>query len=282
MSAGGARVAVVGHVEWVQFARVDRVPCRGEVVHAREAFEEPAGGGAVAAVQLARLAGAATLVTTLGEDAAGLRAERRLEELGVVVRARRVPQPTRRALTLVDGEGERTITTFGARLEPVLAEGAERAPALAALDGVYFTAGDAAALRAARAGARVLVANPRARHALGHGVAIDALVLSADDELEQREAVRGAADAELVVWTEGARGGRYESRSGATGRWAPAPLGGEPADSYGCGDSFAAGLTYGLATGMELAHALALGARCGARCLTGRGPYERQLTALDL
>ena len=51
------RVAVVGHVEWVQFARVEHVPRAGEVVHARDAFEEPAGGGAVAAVQLARLAG---------------------------------------------------------------------------------------------------------------------------------------------------------------------------------------------------------------------------------
>jgi ribokinase len=275
-------VGVVGHVEWVHFAHVDRVPRAGEVVHARDGFEEPAGGGAVAAVQLARLAGAATLVTTLGEDDDGHRAARRLAELGVVVRARRVPQPTRRAVTLVDRHGERTITTFGERLEPVLAEAPERAEALTALDGVYFTAGDAAALRAARAGSRVLVANPRARHALGHGVAIDALVLSADDEIERREAVRAGGEAELVVWTEGARGGRYETRSGETGRWAPAPLGGEPADSYGCGDSFAAGLTYGLASGMELADALALGARCGARCVTGRGPYERQLTALDL
>jgi sugar/nucleoside kinase (ribokinase family) len=37
-------------------------------------------------------------------------------------------------------------------------------------------------------------------------------------------------------------------------------------------------VTYGLAAGMALSDALALGARCGAVCLTGRGPYERQLT----
>ena len=53
---------------------------------------------------------------------------------------------------------------------------------------------------------------------------------------------------------------------------------GAPVDSYGCGDSFAAGLTYGLGAGMALPDALALAARCGAVCLTGRGPYERQLT----
>ena len=54
-------MAVVGHVEWVQFARVEHVPLAGEVVHASDPFEEPAGGGAVAAVQLARLAGGGAL-----------------------------------------------------------------------------------------------------------------------------------------------------------------------------------------------------------------------------
>ena len=54
------KVGVVGHVEWIEFARVERVPVAGEIVHALEAWEEPGGGGAVAAVQLAKLAGEAT------------------------------------------------------------------------------------------------------------------------------------------------------------------------------------------------------------------------------
>src|SRR5271154_3290464 len=54
VGAAGTKVGVVGHVEWVQFARVEHVPRAGEVVHASEPFDEPAGGGAVAAVQLAR------------------------------------------------------------------------------------------------------------------------------------------------------------------------------------------------------------------------------------
>src|SRR5207244_1203889 len=53
------RVAVAGHVEWIEFARVERVPAPGQIVHALEAWAEPAGGGAVTAVQLARLAGEA-------------------------------------------------------------------------------------------------------------------------------------------------------------------------------------------------------------------------------
>jgi ribokinase len=51
------------------------------------------------------------------------------------------------------------------------------------------------------------------------------------------------------------------------------------ADAYGCGDSFAAGLTFALAEGRDPDDALAVAARCGAACLTGHGPYEGQLEA---
>ena len=279
---GGARelaprVASVGHVEWVQFGRVAHVPRAGEVAHAEEPFEEPAGGGAVAAVQLARLAGSSALYTALGEDDMGRRSRARLRELGVHVHAAVRTAPTRSAVTLVDDERERTITTFGERLEPVGEDGLPWA-GLAELDAVYFTAGDLSALRAARA-ARVLVANPRARHALGHGVRLDALVLSADDEIEREAAAPAEAEADVVVLTDGARGGSYRTREGREGSWAAAEPPGEPVDAYGCGDSFAAGFAYGLGAGMGLDDALALAARCGAYCLTGRGPYERQLTS---
>jgi len=284
MNAHAPRVAVVGHVEWVRFARVSHIPSAGEVAHARDPFEEPAGGGAVAAVQLARLASASTLYTALGEDHHGRRSVARLSELGVHVLAAPREEPTRSAVTLVDDSRERTITTFGTRLEPVGTDTQVPWSALAEMDAVYFTAGDLDALRAARA-ARVLVASPRALHALGHGVPLDALVLSGEDAIEREEATRAQADAKLVVRTVGARGGSYEERSGGSGErsggsgtWDAAPPPGAPADSYGCGDSFAAGLTYGLGAGMTLPDALALAARCGAVCLTGRGPYERQLT----
>jgi len=271
------RVAVVGHVEWVQFASVDHVPRAGEVVHAHAPFEEPAGGGGVAAVQLARLAGRAMLLTALGEDEPGRRSLARLDQLGVDVRAAARDAPTRRAVTLIDGGGERTITTLGARLQPHGDDPELPWEHFEEVDAVYFTAGDLAALRAARA-ARVLVASPRAHQALGHGVHVDALVLSGQDAIERREAARALRQAELVVSTEGERGGSYQLRGGDSGRWAPAELPGAPVDSYGCGDSFAAGLTYGLGAGMGVDGALALAARCGATCLTGRGPYQRQLS----
>jgi ribokinase len=246
-------------------------------MHARDPFEEPAGGGAVAAVQLARLAGEAVLVTALGEDEYGRRTVARLSEFGVKVWAARRIAPTRTAVTLVDDAGERTITTFGSRLEPVRGDAEIPWSALAEMDAVYFTAGDVGALRGARA-ARVLVSSPRATDALGHGVPLDALVSSADDAVERGEADRAAGDARLVVSTEGSRGGVYRTRDGGSGAWAPAALPAAPVDSYGCGDSFAAGLTYGLGAGLAVPDALAMAARCGAVCLTGRGPYERRLT----
>ena len=106
------RVAVVGHVEWIEFARVERVPVSGEIVHAREAWEEPGGGGAVAAVQLGKLAGDATLFTALGDDELGHRAHQELTALGLQVEAAWREEPQRRAFVHVDRAGERTITVI--------------------------------------------------------------------------------------------------------------------------------------------------------------------------
>src|SRR6185295_4181485 len=61
-------VAVVGHVEWIEFARVPHVPQPGEIVHVSEWWEEVGGGGAVAAVQLVKLAGdGERTITVLGD-----------------------------------------------------------------------------------------------------------------------------------------------------------------------------------------------------------------------
>ncbi|HWH10051.1 MAG TPA: PfkB family carbohydrate kinase [Solirubrobacteraceae bacterium] len=266
--------AVVGHIEWVEFARVPHVPRAGEVVNASETWDEAAGGGAVTAVALARLAGRATLYTALGDDELGRRAQARLERLGVVVHAAIRDEPTRRALTFVDDAGERTITTIGDRLAP---RGADPLPweLLADDDCVYFTAGDPAALEAARQ-ARVLVMTPRARVVPPAGVRVDALVFSAGDPSETRSAVDLVDRADVVVATEGALGGGWSAASGS-GRWEACAVPGPIVDSYGCGDSFAAGLTYGLGADLRLPDALGLAARCGAACLSGRGPYAGQL-----
>jgi ribokinase len=268
------RVAVVGHVEWVEFARVDHVPGPGEIVHAVETWAEAAGGGAVAAVQLARLAGSATLFTALGDDELGRLSRRQLERQGVTVRAVVASEPQRRAFTFVDAEGERTITVLGEKLVP---SGADRRLPWGELEGadaVFFVSGDPAAALAARA-ARVLVATSRELPTLREAaVELDALVGSGEDAGERY----GPGDLEppprLVVTTAGRLGGWMNPG----GPFRAASLPGPVVDAYGCGDCFAAGLTYGLADGRDAAEAVELAARCGATVLTGRGPYGVQLT----
>jgi ribokinase len=270
------RVGVVGHVEWVQFAVVDGVPTAGEIVHARKTFHEPAGGGAVAAVQLVRLAGSAVFLTATGNDGAAQEVRRALgERLGVEVHAATREGPQRQTFTFLDDAGERTITVLGERIVPL---GSDPLPwaSLGELDGVYLTAGDADAVRAARA-ARVLVATARTMGALSaSGVQLDVLVRSASDPGERYEPGMLDPAPRWVVSTRGARGGSW---SGETeGAWEATPLPGEAVDAYGCGDSFAAALAYGLGAGLDLPEAIELGARCGAACLCGRGPYGAQLT----
>jgi ribokinase len=266
------RVAVVGHVEWVEFVRGDHVPAAGEIVHASASFQEPAGGGAVAAVQLARMAGESTLLTALGSDDLAKRSRDRLAELDVRVDAATREGPTRRAHTFLDSNGERTITTIGERLEPDRADDLDWV-GLDGADGVYITAGDVGALQAARA-ARILVASPRAGQKLAEsGVALDALVYSDRDQLESAVAATLQPRPKLLVATRGADGGRYETADGKTGSWAAASLPGPVADSYGCGDSFAAAFTYGLAAGETVDSSLELAAEAGASCLTRSGPY---------
>jgi ribokinase len=265
-------LAVVGHVEWVEFVHGDHVPAAGEIVHATDSFQEPAGGGAVAAVQLARMAGGSTLFTALGDDDLAERSRRRLAELDVAVEAVARREPTRHAHTFLDAHGERTITTIGERLEPARSDPLDWS-ALEGADGVYVTAADDAALRAAR-GAGVLVASPRTGKVLAEaGVGLDALVYSAEDELESTFARGLQPRPALLVATRGREGGRFETASGRSGTWAAVPPRGPIADSYGSGDSFAAALTYGLAAGEDVESALELAAEAGASCLTRRGPY---------
>jgi len=270
------RVAVVGHVEWIEFARVPRLPAPGEIVHVSESWEEAGGGGAVAAVQLAKLGGGADFFTALGSDERARRAAERLEAYGVRVHAAPRDVPQRRGLTHIDAAGERTITLIGERIVP---HGADPLPweLLDAIDGVYFTGGDEDALREARR-AGALVATPRADATLlAAGVELDALVRSGNDPGEQLDPARLDPPPRYVVTTAGGRGGTWEAAGGTAGGWDPVPLPGPMRDTYGAGDSFAAALAYGLGDGRGIDGACALAALAGAHKLTGRAPFENQL-----
>jgi ribokinase len=270
------RVGVVGHVEHIEFCVVERLPQAGEVTHAKHWFTSAGGGGAVAAVQLRKLAGEVALLTALGNDGIARTLRQELRKNGVAVHAAQRDSPHRRGFTHLDAAGERTITIMGERIVP-RGDDPLPWPELADLDAVYLTAGDAEAVKKARR-AKTLVATVRAYEALQEAqVRLDALVSSAVDRTERYDLSRLDPPPGAIVVTEGARGGRYTTADGTSGRWDAVPPPGPPVDAYGCGDSFAAGLTFGLGAGLRLEDALALGARCGAHCLAGRGPYAGQL-----
>jgi ribokinase len=255
------RCAVVGHVEWVEFARVPRMPGAGEIVHAERVWEEPAGGGAVVARQLARLAGRCELFTALGDDALGRESSARLAQLGIDVHVK-WGGTTRRAWTHVEAGGERTITVLGDKLLPV-------GPLpLDGYDLVFFVAGEPNALHSARR-AHFLAGTVRELPTLkAADVELDLLVSSANDPGEHYD---GSLRVAHLAVTDGAHGGTLDGEpyaAAATDRIV---------DTYGAGDSFAAALAFALARGDDVRTAAELAARAGAAVIGGAGPYEAQL-----
>lgn len=275
------KVAVVGHVEWIDFVKVERLPAAGEIIHGQRWWEEPGGGGSVSAVQLSKLAGGASFFTALADNDLGRRAFRELTALGLDVKAHFQSDYQRRAITFIDRDGERTITALGRRFGPGASDPLPWEE-LADADAVYLTAGDEDAVRQARR-ARVLVATSRVVPLLAKaGVELDALVGSSVDPGEVYNPGDLDPPPRLVVKTRGRSGGTFQMANSPPVEYRPAPLPGPVEDTYGAGDSFAAGLTFGLGAGLRPEQAVEIAARCGAAVLTGRGPYQSQLRAESL
>jgi ribokinase len=183
---------------------------------------------------------------------------------------------TRRAVTLVDASGERTITTLGDRLDPL---GADPLPwqRLEDATAVYLTAGDEEAFRLARrAGVMVVSLRALARLAAS-GVRADCVVGSARDPSERWDPAAVAGPPPLVIRTEGESGGSFVTADGERGRYPAAPPPAALVDTYGAGDTFAAALTFALGARMSVPDAVAFAARCAAVSVTGRGPYTARI-----
>jgi len=263
------RAAVVGHVEWMEFVPVDAVPHQGEIVHAAESWEEAAGGGSVAAVQLLKLADSVDFFTALSNDEYGERARAELTARGIAVHATAVDAPQRRGFTYVDDACERTITTIGRKLHPRGHDDTLPWHELVRCDCVYVCAGDADAMVAARR-ARVVVATARELSTLRQAsVQLDALVSSGKDEAERYQPGQIDPEPHRVVTTSGALGGWAQPG----GPYNAAPLPPDPQDAYGAGDCFAAGLAFALGAGLDGLDALDFASRCGAGALAGAGVH---------
>ena len=66
---GNLNFAVVGHVEWMNFLKVDQLPKPGVISHSEKSIEYPAGGGSVIAKTLSELTNNQVhFFTSLGND----------------------------------------------------------------------------------------------------------------------------------------------------------------------------------------------------------------------
>ena len=145
------RCAVVGHVEWVEFARVPRMPAAGEIVHAERRLG--GAGGRRCRRRAAARAARGQLRSSSRLSATTRSGMRRPTPTGrrsasIVHVQWRADSPTRRAWTHVDAAGERTITVLGDKL--LAARPAARSPATISSSSSRATRGRIA-LRASRA-----------------------------------------------------------------------------------------------------------------------------------
>ncbi len=265
------KLAVIGHIEWVTFLSVEELPKAGLIGHASKLLEEPAGGGAVVAVQLSKLIKQPVhFFTALGKDNLGNKSLERLKELGLILHIAWRDEPTRRAVSFVDSHGERAITVIGKRLQPT-ANDALPWETLHDFDGIFVTATDSQGLKYCRS-AGVLTTTPRIglQTIKEANVVIDALIGSGLDPAEQISEYSISPMPRLRISTEGMLGGLIWPSD----RYQAIKPDAKPIDSYGCGDSFAAGVTAGMAAGWNMEQSISLGAYCGAKCVTRFGPYE--------
>lgn len=271
MSPASPRIGVVGHVEWVLFGYADAVPDAGEIVHLRDPFEEPAGGGAVVAIALARAGAEVVFFTALAQDTEGEATRARMAEEHVDLRVGVRGGRQARAMTILDDSGDRTIIVsqpneYPRSDDPIGWEDLDSCTA------VYATCGEPTGIQEARR-AGILVCSARQLDALVEsGVKADVVIGSLSDRGEQIDFRVLGKHTKAIVLTDGERGGRWMSTDDS-GLWARQELPGETGDTYGAGDTFAAGLTYALGRGLGMHDAVEVAARWGAAAVCHRGPY---------
>ena len=271
MSPASPRIGVVGHVEWVLFGYADAPPVAGEIIHFREPFEEPAGGGAVVAIALARAGARVVFCTALAKDTEGAATRMRMAEEKVDLRVGVRGGRQARAMTILDESGDRTIIVSQPNAYP-RADDELGWSDLESCAAVYATCGEPSAIVEARR-SPILVCSARQLSALiESGVKADVVIGSLSDRGEQIDFRILGTHAKAIVLTDGERGGRWLSTDDS-GLWERQPLPGDRADTYGAGDTFAAGLTHGLGCGLGMHEAIEVAARWGAAAVCQRGPY---------
>ena len=265
------KLAVIGHIEWVTFLKVDQLPLAGQISHAEDYFEEAAGGAAVAAVQMARLIDQPVdLITSLGKDTYGEKSFERLSKLGLNLKVAWREKPTRKGISLISKDGERAITVIGERLQPIASDNLPWSD-MKNYDGIFITATDKEGIRLASK-AKFVAATPRTGSSSirDSKVKLNALIGSRLDPGEKINYEELLPKPDIYIATEGKAGGTvYPAKINYTS----VKPSSKEIDSYGCGDCFAGAVTTALSAKLDLDEAIKIGAYCGAECSTHFGPY---------
>jgi len=298
------RIVVVGSSNMDLVVRAPRLPAPGETLAGTDFRSVPGGKGANQAVAAARLGGAVSLVTCIGNDAFGVSLHAGFANDGIdLTHVRRVDGvPTGIASITVGADGANSIVLAAganAELSPAWIEASEPLIAGAAillcqLEVPLETVRRAVALAAA-SGTPVLL-NP------APAMPLDDALLACVDFLVPNESEAAALCGASVTDIDSAQRaaailrGRGPRRVlltlGAKGVWMDAPEGCEhlaapavPAvDTTAAGDTFIGGLAVGLAAGFDLRSAIAFGQRAAALSVTRVGaqtsiPYRREVDA---
>jgi len=268
---GNLNFAVVGHVEWMNFLKVDQLPKPGVISHSEKSIEYPAGGGSVIAKTLSELTNNQVhFFTSLGNDYYGEQSFKILSNYGIRLHVAWRDKPTRKGFSLIDSNGERSITVIGERLAPTYKDKLDW-NIFEKMDGIFITASDSEIFKKARI-ADSLCTTPRVGINIINksNVFLDGLIGSNLDPGEVFSLSDISIKPKLIIKTEGENGGilypggRYEALINAK----------QKIDSYGCGDAFAAGILYGLSSKWTIDKILSLAKLLGKDASEFFGPYK--------
>ncbi|MBO6960809.1 MAG: ribokinase [Prochlorococcus marinus CUG1438] len=269
---GNLNFAVVGHVEWINFLQVDQLPKPGVISHSENSLEYPAGGGSIIAKKLSELTtNQIHFFTALGNDYYGNKCFKILSNMGMKLHVAWRDKPTRRGFSLTDYKGERAITVIGERLAPKYKDNLEW-NILKKMDGIFITASDIEIFKFARS-ASILCTTPRVGLDTINksNIILDGLIGSNLDPGEVFSLSELSKKPRYTIKTEGEKGGiifpggRYKALKNKKPK----------IDSYGCGDSFAAGILYGMASKWNIDKSLKLAKMLGRDASEFFGPYKK-------
>ena len=267
---GNLNFAVVGHVEWINFLKVDQLPKPGVISHSENSLEFPAGGGSIIAKTLSELTlNQIHFFTALGNDDYGNKCFEILSSMGIKLQVAWRDKPTRKGFSLIDSLGERAITVIGERLAPNYKDKLDWS-ILKKMDGIFITASDSAIFKMARS-ASILCTTPRVglNTINNSNVFLDGLIGSNLDPGEVFSFSELSVIPKYTIKTEGEKGGiifpggRYKALENKKLK----------VDSYGCGDSFAAGILYGMTSKWDIEKSLNLARVLGRDASEFFGPY---------